>query len=631
MLDSLRRGAQTMVAKVLFGLLVFSFAIWGVGDMFTNIGRGSIAKIGSTEITAEEFQRSFQNELDRFSRDAKQRLTPEQGRALGIDRRVLNQLLGGAAIEAHAEKLGLALSDAEIVNGVQSDPDFQIDGKFSRIGFENLLRQMNLTEKSFLALRRKDELRSQIIGAFVKGQTTPKPLFDLMHNYKNEKRDIEFLTIDAEKAVTVGEPDEAKLKELYEKEKQRFMTPEFRKFEVLSLSVDDLKSQVTVTDEEIKASYEATKDSYNTPEQRRVQQIAFKDKAAAEAAAKALADGSKSFGDVAKDAGAKDTDVDLGLIAKKSLIDPKVADVAFSLEKDKFSGVVEGTFATVILRVTQIEPAQIKTFDEVKGDVRDKLAAEKARAELPAKFDEVEDNRLAGKTLKEIADAMKVKFDVVEAADRRGMKPDGQPALTTPDLPKIAEQAFQPEGGGDVEFVELTNGGHAWVNQISTEAPKQRTYEEVKDDVKGQYLANEKARLVAELAGKMVEKLNAGEPMSAVEGDAHAKAESSGPVTRATIPQGLTAGAVAQAFSLAKGKAGSALTSSKGSEIVFRVKEVIPAAAPTESEKLALTEQLEGELANQALTEYTEALKAQYSASVNETELKRSLGVVVDE
>lgn len=631
MLDSLRRGAQTMVAKILFGLLVFSFAIWGVGDMFTNIGRGSVAKIGSTEITAEEFQRSYQTELDRFSREAKQRLTPEQGRALGIDRRVLNQLLGGSAIETHAGQLGLALSNQQIVDGVQTDPDFQIDGKFSRIGFENLLRQLNLSEKSFLDLRRKDELRSQIIGAFVKGQTAPKPLFELMHNYKNEKRDIEFLTIDAEKAVTVGEPDETKLKDLYEKEKQRLMTPEFRKFEVLSLNVDDLKSQVSITDDEVTASYEATKETYNKPEQRRVQQIAFKDKAAAEAAAKALGDGSKSFGDVAKDAGAKDTDVDLGLISKSALIDQKIADVAFALEKDKFSSVVEGTFATVILRVTQIEPAQIKTFDDVKGDVRDKLATEKARAELPAKFDEVDDNKLAGKTLKEISEAMKLKYDVVEAADRRGMKPDGQPALPTPDLAKIAEQAFQPEGGGEAEFLELTNGGHAWVNVISTEAPKQRTFEEVKDEVKLQYIAVESARLVAELAGKFVEKLNAGEPFSAIEGKAHAKAESSGAVTRATIPQGLTAGAVAQAFSLAKGKAGSALTSSASSQIVFRVKDIVPAAPPTDSEKTALTEQLEGELANQTLTEYTEALKAQYSASVNETELKRSLGVVVDE
>ena len=121
----------------------------------------------------------------------------------------------------------------------------------------------------------------------------------------------------SDKAVTVAEPDESKLKELYEAGKTKFMTPEYRKFAALLLTVDGLKKQVVVNDEEIASAYEATKETYDKPEQRRIQQIAFKDKAAAEAAKKALTDGSKSFGDVAKDAGAKDTDVDLGLIAKK--------------------------------------------------------------------------------------------------------------------------------------------------------------------------------------------------------------------------------------------------------------------------------------------------------------------------
>ncbi|MGQ0457570.1 MAG: SurA N-terminal domain-containing protein [Hyphomicrobium sp.] len=624
----MRRGAQTLVAKALFGLLVFSFAIWGVADVFTGWGRGAIAKIGDASITVEEFQRSFQTELDRFSREAKQRITPEQGRALGLDRRVLQQILGGAAIETHAQNLGLALSDDTLVKGVQTDPNFaDADGKFSRGGFEALLRQMNVSEQGFLKLRRKDELRTQLIGAFVKGQTVPKPLIDLMHAYNQEKRKIEFVAIDSEKAVAVPAIDDAKLKEIYEKDKARFMTPEYRKYEVLTLSADDLKAQVAVTDEEIKSAYETTKDSFDIPEQRRVQQIAFKDKAAAEAAAKALADGSKTFGDVAKEAGAKDTDVDLGLVTRKQLIDPKIADAAFALEKDKFSAAVEGTFATAVLRVTQIEPAQLKTFDDVKNDVRDKLASDKARVELPAKFDEVEDNRLAGKTLKDIAAAMKLKLDEIAASDRKGLKPDGQPALASPDLAKIAARAFTPEDGGEADIVELTGGGHAWVNVLSTDAPKQKAYDEVKEEVKGQYEATERERLVSELAAKLVERLNAGEAISAIEGAAGGKAETTDPVTRTTIPQGLTEAAVAQAFTLPLNRAGSALTSDKFSQTVFRVKEIAPAPAATPAETAVLSERLADELANQSLTEYTEALKSQLKASVNEDELKRALGV----
>src|SRR6185312_3923456 len=108
MLEAMRRGAQTRVAKLLFAILVFSFGIWGVADVFRGWGRGYVAKVGHTEISAEEFRRSYQDDLDRISRQTKQHITPEQGHAFGLDRQVLAQMLAGTAIEEHAKQLGLA-------------------------------------------------------------------------------------------------------------------------------------------------------------------------------------------------------------------------------------------------------------------------------------------------------------------------------------------------------------------------------------------------------------------------------------------------------------------------------------------------------------------------------------------
>src|SRR5262249_30209870 len=147
----------------------------------------------------------------------------------------------------------------------------------------------------------------------VDGVAVPEASIELMNSWRNETRVAEHFTIDADKAVTVPEPDEAKLKAAYEANKGDFMAPEFRKLDVLLLSSDQIKKAIEVSDADAEAEYEATKDKYNTPERRRVQQIAFKDKASAEAAKKAI-DGGKSFGDAAKDAGAKDSDIDLGLI-----------------------------------------------------------------------------------------------------------------------------------------------------------------------------------------------------------------------------------------------------------------------------------------------------------------------------
>jgi peptidyl-prolyl cis-trans isomerase D len=626
MLEALRRGAQTRFAKFLFGLLVLSFGIWGVHDVFNGWNRGAIAKVGGTPISDEEFRRTYQNELDRFSQQAGKRITAEQGHTFGLDRRVLAQLVAGAAVEAHANELGLALSDKTLVEGIQSDPDFQTDGKFSRPNFEQLLQQIGMSERTFLALRRKDELRTSIIRSLVTAQTIPKPLFDLMHAYNQEKRIIEWVNIDPE-AVVVGEPTDAKLKDLYDKDKAKYMTPEYRKIQVLTLSIDDLKKQTTITDDEIAKAYDATKSTYDSPEERRIQQISFKDKATAEAALKALRDGTKSFGDVAKDAGAKDTDVDLGLISKKGLIDPKVADVAFSLEKDKFSDVVEGRFATIILRVTEIVPGVTRTLADVKDQVRDKLATQKAKDELQNKHDEIEDNRIAGKSLKDIADSMKLTFKEIPATDATGLGLDGKPVLETPDLRKIVSRAFAPDSSNDDAGIELGDNGFAWVNVLSTDAPKQKPYDQVKDQVKSDYMSSERHRLIDELAKKLAGRVNAGEPMTAIESEAKNKVEKTDAITRKTIPPSVSQGVVTQAFALAKGKAGFGPSPDNATETVFKVADVIPAPAATLTETDELDRKLSQELANQTLTEYTDALKKRLGTSVNEAELKSVIGV----
>ncbi|MGH6815606.1 MAG: SurA N-terminal domain-containing protein, partial [Hyphomicrobiaceae bacterium] len=125
MLDALRRGAGSWVAKVFLFVLVISFAVWGVADVFRGYGQGALARIGNFEISTDEFRQAYQREIDNLGRRIGQRLTPEQARAFALDRYVLLQLIGMAAIESHANKLGLRLSDEAIVDGVQRSAAFQ--------------------------------------------------------------------------------------------------------------------------------------------------------------------------------------------------------------------------------------------------------------------------------------------------------------------------------------------------------------------------------------------------------------------------------------------------------------------------------------------------------------------------
>jgi len=632
MLDALRRGAQSWLAKILFAVLIVSFGVfWNVSDVYRGYGRGSIARVGDTDITANEFQREFQNQIRMIPTQGGGKLTTEQALAYRLDRRALDRLVAQAAVTAHAKNLKLALSDAELVEGIRRDPDFAgPDGKFSRTGFDGLLGQMGLSEQGFLALRREDELRRQLTEALRGAIVAPKSMVDELNAWRNETRTIEHVKLEPNKVVKVDPPDEAKLKETYEAHKNSFMTPEFRKLALLLLSVDDLKKDVTLTDDEIKASYQDTKESYDRPERRRLQQIAFKDRAAAEAARKELVEGKKNFLDVAKEAGAKESDVNLGMLTKKQLIDPKIAEVAFSLPRDQISEVIDGRFAPVIVRAIEIEPGKESNFEEVKDQVRDKLAKQRALAHMQERFDLVEEGRNAGKTLKEIAEEQKLRFIDVEATDKSNKTPDGKDAIDYPDAVIILKEAFASSPGLANEAIELPGDSFAWFDVVSVTEAKQKPFEDVKGEVKDFYTDSETLRQIEEAAKKFVERLKAGEAFAKIAADAGGTLEvTDPPIKREMSPPGLTVPAVKQAFALPKGGAGHAETADGKSRIVFQVKEITPAEPLSKEQSDVLAKELKGDLENDFLIAYIDGLKDNLGVTIHEDELKRVTGAEV--
>lgn len=626
MLDALRRGATGWVAKALLSVLILSFAVWGVADVFTGYGRGALATVGNVTITPEEYQQSYQQQLNAISYQAGRRLTPEQARSLGLDTRVLTQLVGSAAVESHAAKLDLALSDKAVAESLQRDAAFKgPDGKFSRAKLENVMQQLGVSERGLIALRRKDDLREQITGALETAIVVPKVVVDVQHAYREETRTIEHVTLDADKLVKLTEPDEEKLKATYEQGKAQFMTPELRKLAALILDIGQLSKAIEVPEAEIKAAYEQEKDSYDTPEKRRVQQVAFADKAAAEAARKAI-EGGQSFADAAKEAGAKETDIDLGLLQKRQMIDPKIADAAFSLEKDKVSPVIEGRFATVLLRVTAIEPGVTRSFADVKDQVRDKLARERALAEMQKRHDEVDDGRAAGRPLAEIGKGLGLDYIEIEAVDQDNKTPDGKTGLDSPHAASIVASGFAGAVGLEQAPIELGDGGAAWVDVLAVTAPKQKPFEEVKDAVKALWTENERRRQLNEAASGFAERVRKGEPMAKIAEEAAGKLVTTLPVTRATVPEGLTKPAIAQAFALPAGGVGTTDSADGRSRIVFRVVDIKQAPEPTKEQTAALAKELGEEMRDDVMSEYVGALKRSLGVTINEEAFRRLTG-----
>ncbi len=626
MLDSLRRWASGWVASIMIVLLILSFAVWGIADYITGASRAPLVTIGSQSISADEFQRAFQDELSELSQRAGQRITTDQARAFGLDQRVLNQLIGSAAVEAHAQNLDMALSPQTLAEGLERDPAFQgPDGKFSKAQLEGIMRQMGLSEAGLLALRKRDELRKHVTTAFLRSAIVPEPLIDTLNAYRNETRILTHVRIDPDKAITMPEASEDDLKKTYEANKSRLMTDPTRHLSVLMMPVNEIRRRAEIAEADIKAAYEQTRADYDVPEKRRVQQVAFKDRAAADAA-KREADTGKDFVEIAKAAGASATDIDLGLLTKAQLIDPAIAAAAFALPKDAVSEPIEGRFATVLVRATEIVAGKVSSYEEVKDKVRLKLASEWARAEAQKLYAEVDDGRAAGTPLKDIGATLKLPYYDVPTVTRDNKAPDGKIILDVVDAEEIVAAGFRGEVGLEGEAVALTDGGYAWVDVVSVTPAADRPYEEVKTEVKAIWTREERRKRLSELAVKLAERLRAGEDFSAIAQEVGGKLATTLPVTRTAIPEGMTQAALSQAFVLSKGGIGHSETADGSSRVVFRVDDVKAPSELTKEQRDALRRELRQDMQADQIGAYIAALRDRFNATVNTQAFDRLMG-----
>ena len=626
MLEALRKGASGWVAKIFIGLLVLSFAVWGIADIFGGFGAGTVATVGETRLLVEDYRRAYQDELQRLRLQFRGQLSNAQARALGAEQRALSRLVSEAAIDNHARDLALGISDAAIAERVRRNPAFQgADGRFSRFVFNERLARLGLTEAGYIARERNDAIRGQITNTLAGGILPPEPLVEAINQYQNETRKIAYFKVPLAKAKAPAEPDEAALKRYWEDHKPQFTAPEYRKLDILLATPDALKDAITISEKDLRAEYEARKAGFVTPERRRVYQITFPDKAAAEAAYKELEAG-KDFLALAKERGIEAKDADLGTLTRKDFVDPKIRDAAFALEKGAYSRPIEGMLTVAIVKVTEITPEKKRTFEEVKKELEADLRRRRAREKLLDIHDKVEDERAAGATLAEIAKKLGLKRVLLAAVDRIGKDKAGKAVAGVAGLNALLRVAFESDVGVENDPVELSGGGFGWVDVLEVIPQAVRPFAEVRDKVRAAYLESERQKALGKLAQEYAEKVRAGGDMAKLAKELGSKLEVAEGVKRGTRIEGLPQAAITHAFSLAEGEVGVARSADGKARIVFRVEAIEP-ASPLEAEaRKGLEDQLARLLAGDVVEQYLEALRQAYPVRVNETNLRRVTG-----
>lgn len=607
------------------GALIVSFGIWGIADIFRGFGQSTLATVGNTEISLNEFRQTYTDRLQQIGRQMGRPLTQDQARAFGFDRQVLQQTLAEAALDEEARRLGLGQSDAETTRVIFSDPNFKnAAGNFDAQRFQAIIRQFGFTEARYIEDQRRVSLRRQITGTLSAGVEPSKTLLEALSHFQNEQRSIEYVKLGAAQAGQIEAPSPETLAGYFDEHKAQFRAPEYRKIAFVVVTPEEIGKWSEVSDEDARKLYEQRKESLGTPEKREVSQIVFPNMEEAQAARARIASG-LSFDDLAKERNLKTADVELGIVSKSAILDPAIANAAFSLASGEVSQPVQGRFGIALVKVGAIQPANQPSFEKVATDLKKEIAIERARDQVGTLRDKMEDERGGGASVTEAAQKLGLASTTIDAVDRSGHLPNGQPANIPPGL-DVVSQAFNSDVGVDNDAISF-RGGYVWYEVLGITPPRDRNLDEVKDQVEARWHEDQVASRLRTKAAEMVQRLGANGNLADEAASIGSKVETAAGLKREASVPGVPAGVVTAAFRTAKDGFGQTEVNNGAEWIVFRVTDItVPPLDLTSEDTKKLKETLQRSLSEELLAEYVNRLEKDIGTSVNEAAFAQATG-----
>lgn len=629
MLGAIRKGVSSIFVMLLMGLLIISFAIWGIGDVFRFGGGNAIALVKDIKISPAEFSQQFQNEVNRIQQQFGADITPAQARELGLGNQVLQRMVNRALFDQAARDLNMRASDQQVFELIHENPAFKNSfGEFDMALYQSILRYAGMTVPEFEAAARADVTREQLLATMAAAAHVPEDMKRRLFAYQGEERVVEvarFPLSDVKLDVTPSDED---LRAYYEENRERYMAPEYRSLSLVTLSADDFADDVTISDEDLQAYYEANDYQYSVPERREIEQMVLGSEAEAREAHDRISAG-VDFASVAKEAlGLSGEDLKLGKKSREEL-DQELGAAAsaevFALQGPGVTQPVQSDFGWHIFNVTAIEPGSTREFATVRDEIEKAVRHEKALDILYEYANRIEDDLAAGTSLADIAAGLGVDLRRIPAVDANGLTPAGE-RVDFGDAPGILADAFARQQGSEVTLEESSQD-HYYLLSIDDVTPtEQRPFEEVQQTVLQNWTAEQRdsrARAAAEAARDRA----AGAKSLA---DAGLDQVQSG-LRIARMPTPTTANVTpeirAAAFETTAG--GAAVARAADGYVLVKVTEVIPGDAEIAGPLyVEFARGMDFQYGNDALTAYQGYLARKYEVRFNESLLNETLNQI---
>lgn len=629
MLQAIKGKTGTWVLRIFAVLLIISFGAWGINDMI--IGGGlptEVAQVGSTKITATEFNERFRQEMNRLRSILGQPLNSAQARQLGIADNALNGLINRRVLALEADDLGILVGDDQVKQAILKEASFRNTlGEFDKVIYQQALARNGLNEARFVAGLRGDLIQSHLTGIITAGATPPRYLADQLYKYRNEKRIAELVLIPRASAAAPPKPTDAQLREFHKKNAAIFTAPELRDVSTIYLDPAKQAAELEPSEDRLRDEYESRLSTMSVPERRQIRQILARDEKTARRVVDRLKGGAK-FADVARgETGQKADATSLGLLQFNDL--PKdLAEVAFKLPENGTSEAVETAFGWHILLVEKIEPGKTPTFEETREALSEDVAREMAVDILVKLANTLEDALAGGADLKEAGATLNFPVGRFTGIDVSGKNIDGAPVKNLPNSAQFLESAFATELGRTSDLVETAEGGYFILHVDRIREPELKPFEKVRADVARSWKINHRDEAAKKRANKILDQVKAGASLQSIAKKAGLTVAVSKEFTRFTQPRGSNISPTLAAELFRARRGGAAMARTQTGYAVAQLKDIRMASPGADKKGIdELRDQLASAIGADIRSQFNTALKSLHPVSIDRGAIDRLFNI----
>jgi len=511
MFDNIRNKTKSITTKIFLLLIAASFALWGVGDIFSNKSDPIIVYVGEEQISSREFIKNYQRVLSDLRQNTNGQITDEIALSLNIHNQTLNQMINEKIIDLEAKNMNISIPKETLKKSIIRSPFFQDQlGQFNQEQFQYTLRQLGMDEKEYLEQLSKALLREQVYNIFYLKNKVPSLISEIYYKIKNEERNVKAISFSANNYIGIKKNvTEELINRHFEEFKNDYLFPENRSFTIMSIKPDDIIDSITIEEEQIKREYDYYPEKYIQSETRQVFLVNLGSREEAQDLFNKITD-TNQFLELASSFTQKEPgDLDLGFVAINDLPE-SLAQKVFNAKLLTLYGPEETPFGWRLYLVNNIKEGNELQYSDVKDKIAEELKINIAIDKIYDLGNTFYDEIASGASITEAAESINAGIKIFNKINKNGTNFEGNIIENLPPYPELLETVFT------TNLDEISNlissiGNTLFAVQINQiDYSRQKNITESREDIIKDIETAENIRLAEYAANEFIDRIKEG-------------------------------------------------------------------------------------------------------------------------